>query len=755
MDAVVANLPNPKLAFTNRYGFLWGCRGIFIFLLYLRVYLNKGKFAEISRLVKSPSIKINEADPILNIVVNQFVFAASPLDGVTPENGLAMNSQQRKCGNFTVDQPLKISPFTPSAEVALNTMSVNVDLLVKKAGTQVTLDAVELAEAFKKSFLNQVFRAGQILAMDFAGTKLDLSIDGFEHATIGEQPAAQKSPLGQLLNVTSLLFRKQTGSQSNINILNGEVSAVNTGLFNGNFNFVEMGIGGLDEQFMKMFRTAFASRIFPGVVKQLGTSHVRGILLFGPPGCGKTLIARQIGKILNSREPKIVNGPEIMDKYYGESERKIRELFADAETEQKEAGDNSMLHIIIFDEMDAIMKSRGAGKDSTGTNDSIVNQLLSKIDGVDSLNNILIIGMTNRKDLIDEAILRPGRLEVHIEITLPDEEGRIQILNIKTAKMREHNRMTNDAAARIPELAVRTKNYTGAELEGLVRNAASFALARNINPSALKNLDEKTIKVEWGDFEKALTETVPAYGNKDDAEIRSYYRNGVYSYGAVFDELWSSLQKFVNQVATSARTPLLSVLLEGEVASGKTALAAKLAAESNFPFVRMISPDSLIGSSEQSKCNLLLKIFTDSYRSEKSIIFIDDIERILEYSPVGPRYSNAVLQTLLILLRKIPPHPARLMVIATSSISGHLDELQLTQAFNMTVHVTALQQPAEFQSILRQYSNLNEKEVVNISRAISKPLGVKKLLLVLEMARAEGDHISPEQFLACLHSANF
>ena len=98
----------------------------------------------------------------------------------------------------------------------------------------------------------------------------------------------------------------------------------------------------------------------------LGINHVRGILLYGPPGCGKTLIARQIGKVLNSREPKIVNGPEILDKYVGGSEEKIRALFLDAEKEQAESGDNSMLHIIIFDEMDAIMKTRGNSGASSG-----------------------------------------------------------------------------------------------------------------------------------------------------------------------------------------------------------------------------------------------------------------------------------------------------------------------------------------------------------------------------------------------------
>lgn len=102
------------------------------------------------------------------------------------------------------------------------------------------------------------------------------------------------------------------------------------------------------------------------VVKELGINHVRGMLLFGPPGCGKTLIARKIGEILHAKEPKIVNGPEILDKYVGGGEEKIRKLFADAEIDQKKEKDNSPLHVIIFDEIDAICKQRGSTRDNTG-----------------------------------------------------------------------------------------------------------------------------------------------------------------------------------------------------------------------------------------------------------------------------------------------------------------------------------------------------------------------------------------------------
>jgi vesicle-fusing ATPase len=129
--------------------------------------------------------------------------------------------------------------------------------------------------------------------------------------------------------------------------------------------------------------------------------------------------------VLNVHEPKVVNGPEIFDKFVGGSEENIRKLFADAEIEQQQKGDDSDLHVIIFDEIDAICRKRGSTNSGTGVNESVVNQLLSKIDGVESLTNILIIGMTNRLDMIDEALLRPGRFEIHLEIGLPDEKGRV------------------------------------------------------------------------------------------------------------------------------------------------------------------------------------------------------------------------------------------------------------------------------------------------------------------------------------------
>ena len=160
-----------------------------------------------------------------------------------------------------------------------------------------------------------------------------------------------------------------------------------------------------------------------------------------------------------------------MDKYYGEGEKKLREIFEPALREWKQKKYESSLHVIIFDEIDSITKKRGGSDSALG--DSLVNQLLTLIDGVDSPNNILIIGMTNRKDLIDDALLRAGRLEVHIEIFLPNLKGREEIFNIHLKSLRREGFVSEDVDT--AELAKVMKNYTGAEIQQLVRAAWTIA----------------------------------------------------------------------------------------------------------------------------------------------------------------------------------------------------------------------------------------------------------------------------------------
>jgi len=387
-----------------------------------------------------------------------------------------------------------------------------------------------------------------------------------------------------------------------------------------------------------------------------------------------------------------------------------------------------------------------------------VNQLLSKIDGVDSLNNILLIGMTNRKDMIDDALLRPGRLEVHVEIGLPDTKGRLQILNIHTKNMKANNRIQPEVLERLGDLAEKCKNFSGAEIEGLVKAATSFALTRCVDVKDLnKPPDEKKLILQYADFERALNDVEPKFGAKS-TELKALYRNGFVPYGESFDMLMNNMERLVEQVRTSTKTPLMSVLLQGPPNSGKTAIAAKVAVDAGFPFVRMISADEMIGHGEASKCQTIHRAFLDSYKSPLSIIFIDDIERIIEYVPIGPRFSNTVLQTLLVLLKKIPPDEGRrLLVIGTTSCPNLLEDLGLTQAFGVQQSVPLLEDPKQVTEVLHMAAHMHESDATAIAQAINKPIGIKHLLMVAEMARQSSEEgtVDVNVFMECLHTVGY
>lgn len=516
------------------------------------------------------------------------------------------------------------------------------------------------------------------------------------------------------------------------------------------FKFENMGIGGLDTEFSTIFRRAFASRIFPpGLVEKLGIQHVKGILLFGPPGTGKTLIARQIGKMLNAREPKVINGPEVLNKYVGQSEENVRKLFADAEKEYKEKGDESGLHIIIFDELDAVCKQRGSGAGGgTGVGDSVVNQLLSKLDGVEQLNNILLIGMTNRMDMIDDALLRPGRLEVHMEISLPDEFGRSQILKIHMQKMRENNVMDRDVD--LAELAHMTKNFSGAEINGLVKSATSFAFNRHVKVGTMAGIsdDIDQMKVNRQDFLNALEEVKPQFG-VSEAELEKCLHGGIIQYSPFIDNILAEGRLFVEQVRKPDSTPLFSVLIHGPPGGGKTALAAKIAIDSEYPFIKLISPEDMVGFNEMAKVQHLSKVFMDAYKSPMSIIVMDNIERILDWVPIGPRFSNSVLQTIMVLLSKQPPKGRRLLILATTTERSVLQQLDVFNSFNSDIPVPNVNSYEELQHVMQESGAFSPEdiqrsleEIRDITRSDDVGVGIKRILLGIETAKQDADMAS-------------
>lgn len=256
----------------------------------------------------------------------------------------------------------------------INSMTLEVDFLVKRNATPEGYDTDVMKKQFLNDFNEIPFYYGQEIVLKYEKLPhVKLRVKELSFYDSKQHHAIITQNTGIMFEKVDDSIMKLTGKSK------GKSSMPN--IINPDWNFSQMGIGGLDDEFSAIFRRAFASRVFPPeLIEDLGMQHVKGILLYGPPGTGKTLMARQIGKMLNAREPKIVNGPEILNKFVGESEANIRKLFEDAEKDQKNLGSSSGLHMIIFDEIDAICKQRGTASGSTGVADTVVNQLLSKVN---------------------------------------------------------------------------------------------------------------------------------------------------------------------------------------------------------------------------------------------------------------------------------------------------------------------------------------------------------------------------------------
>ena len=682
--------------------------------------------------------------PYVRLGGTDFVYVIKPSDALQP-GSIGLNSGQRKLVKVSSGDVLRVEPFDAGMVPLVSVIHAKIEPFSSKklVHEEKEFDAKELTRHLTSRFSAQVLTVSQTILFEYVGSNYQLTVNDLMSNSGSIDPNdIQSVHMGVFGSDAEVVFETKPGT--GIKITNQK--AITTQIFkHKEFNFEALGIGGLDAQFEKIFRRAFASRIFPpDMLERLGIHHVKGVLLYGPPGTGKTLIARQIGKMLNGKEPKVVNGPEILSKYVGASEENVRKLFEEAEREYQEMGDASELHVIIFDEIDAICKQRGSVQSGTGVHDTVVNQLLTKIDGVDALNNILLIGMTNRKDMLDDALLRPGRLEVQVEIGLPDDAGRLQILQIHTAKMTKNSFLADDVD--LYELATRTKNFSGAELEGLVKSAASFALNRQIDVNNLnKVIDEDSIKVSMQDFLTAMEEVIPAFGATVNA-LNSYRIHGMVDYGTRYQQIVSSCKTLVRQVEGSDNNPLVTALLHGPPGSGKTALAATIALESGFPLVKTISAESMVGMSEAAKCHQIAKMFDDAYKSPLSFIILDDIERLLEYVPIGPRFSNAVLQTILVLLKKPPPEGRRLFIMGTTSNGMVMEDMDVTSTFNVQVYVPQLDRSEMKRVLLHQRAFVSETETDVAVRELPEHTSVKRLLLLLDLARQAQGCVGEEDF---------
>ncbi len=259
-------------------------------------------------------------------------------------------------------------------------------------------------------------------------------------------------------------------------------------------------IGGLEDVKQQLREAVEWPLKYPEVFEQMGIRPPKGILLFGPPGTGKTMLAKAAATESGANFIA-VRGPEILSKWVGESEKAIRQIFRRARQVAPA--------IIFFDEIDAIAPARGYRHDTSGVTDRIVNQLLTEMDGIEPLTNVVVIAATNRPDILDPALLRPGRFDRLIYVPPPDKKARLEILKIHTRKMP----LAEDVDLEV--IAEKTEGYTGADLEALCREAAMLAVRENLE----KTGKPASTEVHMRHFEKAMQVIQPSLTPED---IRRY-----------------------------------------------------------------------------------------------------------------------------------------------------------------------------------------------------------------------------------------
>ncbi|WP_284014130.1 CDC48 family AAA ATPase [Halobaculum litoreum] len=256
-------------------------------------------------------------------------------------------------------------------------------------------------------------------------------------------------------------------------------------------------VGGLEDTKERLRETIQWPLDYPEVFEAMDMQSAKGVLMYGPPGTGKTLLAKAVANESDSNFIS-VKGPELLNKYVGESEKGVREIFS-------KARENAPT-IVFFDEIDAIATERGRNSGDSGVSERVVSQLLTELDGLETLEDVVVIATTNRPDLIDNALLRPGRLDRHVHVPVPEEDGRRKIFAVHT----QHKPLADDVD--LERLARKTKGYVGADIEAVCREASMNATREFIQSVSPEEMNESVgnVRVTMAHFEAALEEVNPS-----------------------------------------------------------------------------------------------------------------------------------------------------------------------------------------------------------------------------------------------------
>mgnify|MGYP001109540748 FL=1 len=487
-------------------------------------------------------------------------------------------------------------------------------------------------------------------------------------------------------------------------------------------------IGGLKSQIERLREIVELPLRHPEVFQRLGIEPPTGILLYGPPGCGKTLIAKAVA---NEAEAQFfsINGPEIMNKYYGETEARLREIFKEAREKAPS--------IIFIDEIDAIAPKR---EEVFGDVEKrVVAQLLALMDGLTERGNVIVIGATNRPESVDPALRRPGRFDREIEIGVPNAEGRLEILQIHTRVM------PLEESVNLKKLASELNGYTGADIKALCREAAMKSLRRylpeidlesdSIPPDVLERM-----VVTSKDFYAAMKEIVPTALREFYVETQKVSWNDI---GGLYDAkriLYDNIVKAINEYERFEAlgiTPSKGALLYGPSGCGKTLLAAALANESNANAIRVKGPEILskwVGESEKA----IRDIYKKARASAPCIIIFDEIDAIARSraNTEGSDITDRVLSQLLTEIDGI-----NIKGVITIGITNRPDLID-----------TSLLRPGRL-DIIVYVKPPNRDERLDILRIITRRMPIDKDVDLNVLAGATDDYTGADLNALCREAA--
>jgi transitional endoplasmic reticulum ATPase len=380
-------------------------------------------------------------------------------------------------------------------------------------------------------------------------------------------------------------------------------------------------IGGLGREIRKIREMIELPLKYPQVFERLGIDPPKGVLLHGPPGCGKTLIARAVANETDAFF-RTISGPEIMHKFYGQSEANLRKIFDEAASRAPS--------IIFLDEIDALAPKREEMGGEKQVEKRVVAQLLALLDGLSSRGQVIVIGATNIPNVLDPALRRPGRFDREIEIGIPDMNGRLAILNVHTRGMP----LADDVD--LNRLAEMTHGFVGADLEALSREAA-MATLRKIFPRIDFELEEipydtlMTLQVSMDDFMEGLRSVEPSAIREVFTEIpdvRWTDVGGLEDVKRVLKETIEWPLKYDDLFKHAGATPSRGILLYGPPGCGKTLLAKAVASESEVNFISVKGPELMskwVGESEKG----VREVFKKAKQASPCIIFFDEIDSVV------------------------------------------------------------------------------------------------------------------------------